>query len=206
VRSACRRRISHLATAFSIAQYNRTTCKLWNKYKIICVQIAALQFHDAQKWISVRQLCGVHVLRRAISGSPGAWLFGVRTSGCALPRKTSQAAEALDSASAPPSSLLSKDFDIFSKPLRQRSRRLAGQFLDRRGSLAKNGFAEHLLQADEEIDYERREAASRQSGAFIIKRPIGDWTCCARLQAPQRVTVVLSNRVGGAPAAISPLG
>ena len=34
----------------------------------------------------------------------------------------------------------------------------------------------------------------------------GDWTCCARLQAPQRATVVLSNRVGGAPAAISPLG
>jgi len=71
--------------------------------------------------------------------------------------------------------------------MRQRSRRLAGQFLDRRGSLAKNGFAEHLLQADEEIDYERREAASQQSGAFIIKRPIGDWTCCARLQAPQRL-------------------
>jgi len=35
-------RISHLATVFSIAQYNRTTCKLWNKYKFICVQITVL--------------------------------------------------------------------------------------------------------------------------------------------------------------------
>lgn len=83
-----------------------------------------------------------------------------------------RAAEALDSASAPPSSLLSKDFDIFSKPLRQRSRGLAGQFLDRRGGLAKNGFAEHLVQADEEIGDERREAASQQRSPFFLRRPI----------------------------------
>jgi hypothetical protein len=80
--------------------------------------------------------------------------------------------ETLDSASAPPSSLLSKDFDIFSKPLRQRSRRLAGQFLDRRGGLAKDGFSEHLVQADEEIGDERREAASQQRGPFFLRRPI----------------------------------
>jgi hypothetical protein len=47
--------------------------------------------------------------------------------------------------------------------------------------------------------------ASGNAGPYYLGLD-GDWTCCARLQAPQSATVVLSNRVGGAPAAISPLG
>jgi hypothetical protein len=45
--------------------------------------------------------------------------------------------------------VVSKDLDIFDKPLLQRSWRLAGQRLDSRGGLSKNGFAEHLVQPDQ---------------------------------------------------------